>query len=149
MAGYLTVAEANALMDGRPYSEKWSALTEPQQEYALEAGADWIDKYNYKGSPYAMPPTQLRQWPRNISTERIYVYADTPVEVKYASVLLGMVEFEDDEVTYGGTSMFEMQGMFSANYMPGKEQRNPAQILTIRALKAIGKYRQQQTISRG
>jgi hypothetical protein len=148
MAGYLTIAEADALIDGWPEQSKWLDLSESQKAIALEVGADYIDRFQWKGAPYTLPPYQFRMWPRNISDERVYISNGIPDQIKYASMLFGLCEFEDSNVEYGGTSMFEMQGMYSTNYMPGKEMRTPGQILKLRALKAVAKYRASQNISR-
>lgn len=149
MAGYLTSGEADTLMEGRPYEDKWNALGITQKAFALETGADMVDRYTFKGGQYGLAPTQTRAWPRYISDERIYLNPGTPDAIKYASILFGIAEHEPDDVEQGGTVSFESQGMWQAGYIPGKEPLTTGQMMKRRALRAIQPYRASQGITRG
>lgn len=75
---YLTVREADALLNGERGAERWDALGDPEKESLLKAAALHIELLRYRGRKYSI--FQGLSFPRGLNRE-------IPAAVKRAQAL--------------------------------------------------------------
>ena len=80
---YISVADADDLLEQNPNLESWKSWSEAQREICLRFATSYLDvKYRWYGNVYNPSAPQALQWPRTIN------YDDKGVEISGGTVPL-------------------------------------------------------------
>ena len=78
---YISVSDADDLLEQNPNLESWKSWSEAQREICLRFATNYLDaKYRWYGDVYNPAAPQALQWPRTIN------YDDKGVEIPAATV---------------------------------------------------------------
>jgi hypothetical protein len=110
---YATLAEADAYMEARLYTEAWDDATDSTKEKALKMAARQLDllKPGYTWTGAAVDETQALAWPRSAMLNRNgFAIATTaiPVDLKYAQIEFANALLAEDRTA---DSDIETQGI--------------------------------------
>jgi hypothetical protein len=91
---YLSVADADALLEQDPNRESWKSWSAQQREICLRFATSYLDtKYRWYGNVYNPSAPQALQWPRTINYDDkgVEIPAGTiPAQLKRAAVFIAL-----------------------------------------------------------
>lgn len=104
---YVTLAEANAYFDSRPFSTNWTDATDDEKEDALKYATKLIDLRSYTGIRTEL--SQELAFPRtNMYIDNVYQPSSTvPQRVKDAQCEMALYLTQNDMTEYNDLSEFD------------------------------------------
>lgn len=125
---YITIQEANELLEFEPHTEIWSSIPDERKEACLKAAARHIDGLRLAG--YKCKLHQLMAFPRN--------HEDTPEAVKMAQALEAFA-ITDEQATQ--RRRLQEQGVTSINLGNASESYSSANKLYTGTLVSAEAYK--------